>query len=88
MFDCAKGPSRCVGTIGASLKILVTNDDGIHSPGLWALADGLKDVGEVVVVAPDRDQSGIGSAKTLVAVVRVEEVPALTDGVKGLLATT
>jgi 5'-nucleotidase len=82
MFDCAKGPSGCVRTIGASLKILVTNDDGIHSPGLWALADGLKDVGEVVVVAPDRDQSGIGSAKTLVAVVRVEEVPARTDGVK------
>lgn len=64
------------------MRILVTNDDGIHSPGLWALAEGLKGVGEVAVVAPDRDQSGIGSAKTLVAVVRVEEVPAKIDGVK------
>ena len=64
------------------MKILVTNDDGIHSPGLWALAEGLKDVGEVLVVAPDRDQSGIGSAKTLVAAVRAEEVPARIDGVK------
>ena len=82
MFDCVKGPSGCGRTIGASLKILVTNDDGIRSPGLWALADGLKDVGEVAVVAPDRDQSGIGSAKTLVAVVRAEEVPAEIDGVK------
>ena len=82
MFDCAKGPSRCRRTIGASLKILVTNDDGIHSPGLWALAEALKNVGEVAVVAPDRDQSGIGSAKTLVAVVRAEEVPARIDGVK------
>jgi 5'-nucleotidase len=82
MFDCVKGPSGCRRTIGARLKILVTNDDGIHSPGLWALAAGMKDVGEVVVVAPDRDQSGVGSAKTLVAVVRAEEVPASIDGVK------
>ena len=82
MFDCVKGPGGCGRTIGASLRILVTNDDGIHSPGLWALAEGLKGVGEVAVVAPDRDQSGIGSAKTLVAVVRVEEVPAKIDGVK------
>jgi 5'-nucleotidase len=82
MFDCVKGPSGCRRTIGARLKILVTNDDGIHSPGLWALAEGLKDVGEVLVVAPDRDQSGIGSAKTLVAAVRAEEVPARIDGVK------
>ena len=64
------------------LKILVTNDDGIHSPGLWALVEGLKHVGDVVVVAPDRDQSGIGAAKTLLGVVRAEEVAAKVEGVK------
>ncbi len=64
------------------MKILVTNDDGIHSPGLWALAEGLKHLGDVVVVAPDRDQSGIGGAKTLLDVLRVEEVAAKVEGVR------
>lgn len=41
---------------------LVTNDDGIDSAGLWALADGLTAVGDVVVCAPDRDYSGAGTS--------------------------
>ena len=40
------------------MRILVTNDDGIESEGLLALARALTDFGEVVVVAPDRDYSG------------------------------
>ncbi len=48
-------------------RILVTNDDGIESPGLHLLAAGLDDAGfEVVVIAPDRDRSGIGAAIGLV----------------------
>ena len=43
-------------------RILVTNDDGIHSPGIHALAKALSRVGTVVVVAPDRDQSGFSMA--------------------------
>jgi 5'/3'-nucleotidase SurE len=42
--------------------LLVTNDDGIESAGLWALADGLTQVADVVMCAPNRDYSGIGSA--------------------------
>lgn len=42
--------------------LLVTNDDGIESPGLWALADGLTAVGDVVICAPDRDYSGAGAS--------------------------
>ena len=64
------------------MRILVTNDDGIHSPGLWSVAEALKPLGEVIVVAPDRDQSGISAAMTLLAVVRAEEVPAQIEGVK------
>ena len=63
------------------MRILVTNDDGVHSPGLWSLVNALKEVGEVVVVAPDRDQSGVGTAMTLLNVVDVHEVPSPVEGV-------
>ena len=43
-------------------KILVTNDDGMFSDGLWVLARELKTIGDVMVVAPDREQSAIGTA--------------------------
>ncbi|MGB5378955.1 5'/3'-nucleotidase SurE [Muriicola sp.] len=45
--------------------ILVTNDDGITAPGLRALVKSLQEIGEVVVVAPDSPQSGMGHAITL-----------------------
>lgn len=45
--------------------ILVTNDDGITAPGLRALVRYMSDLGEVVVVAPDSPQSGMGHAITL-----------------------
>jgi 5'-nucleotidase len=45
--------------------ILVTNDDGVHAPGLAALAEALGDLGDVWVVAPEREQSACGHALTL-----------------------
>jgi 5'-nucleotidase len=45
--------------------ILITNDDGINSPGLTALQDALSPLGRVVVVAPDRDNSAISHALTM-----------------------
>ena len=57
------------------MKILITNDDGINAPGLWKLTDALKDLGEIVVSAPDRDQSGIGTSMTLLDVVKARELP-------------
>ncbi|MEA1787691.1 5'/3'-nucleotidase SurE [Arenibacter sp. GZD96] len=45
--------------------ILVTNDDGIGAPGVRALVRFMKEIGEVVVVAPDSPQSGMGHAITL-----------------------
>jgi 5'-nucleotidase len=52
--------------------ILVTNDDGIHARGLRALAEALGGLGEVQVVAPDREQSAVGHALTLHRPLRVE----------------
>ncbi|MEX0314296.1 MAG: 5'/3'-nucleotidase SurE [Allomuricauda sp.] len=45
--------------------ILVTNDDGITAPGLRVLIKAMKEIGEVVVVAPDSPQSGMGHAITI-----------------------
>ena len=47
------------------MKILVINDDGIKSAGLWAAVRALRRVGEVFVVAPAREQSGVGASLTL-----------------------
>ena len=54
--------------------ILVTNDDGVHAPGLAALAAALEALGEVHVIAPDREQSAVGHALTLHRPLRVEQV--------------
>ena len=53
------------------MKILVINDDGIRSAGLWAAVRALRRVGEVCVVAPAREQSGVGASLTLHSPVKV-----------------
>ena len=63
------------------MRILVTNDDGINAPGLWKVADAMRELGDVVVVAPDRDQSGVGTARTLLQALRVTEVESRIEGV-------
>ena len=45
--------------------ILVTNDDGINAPGIRTLISIMKDIGDIVVVAPDSPQSGMGHAITI-----------------------
>ena len=54
--------------------ILVTNDDGIQSEGIQALAKSLADVGDVYVMAPDRERSAAAHALSLHSPLRVEEV--------------
>lgn len=51
--------------------LLLTNDDGVHAPGLQALAQALDELGEVHVVAPEREQSACGHALTLHRPLRV-----------------
>jgi 5'-nucleotidase len=59
--------------------ILVTNDDGVTSPGLLALVEEMRQVGKVSVLAPDHNWSAGGHVKTLERALRVREVR-LTDG--------
>lgn len=47
------------------MKILVSNDDGVHAPGLSILAKALAQIAEITVVAPDRDRSGASNSLTL-----------------------
>ena len=46
-------------------RILVSNDDGYHAPGIEALYEAIKDLGDVVVVAPDQNRSGASNSLTL-----------------------
>src|SRR6185369_11632735 len=54
--------------------ILVTNDDGVHAPGIKALAAGLASLGTVHVVAPDREVSACAQSLTLKSPLRAERV--------------
>ena len=62
------------------MHILVTNDDGITAPGLLALARAMRPLGDVSIVAPDRNWSGAGHVKTLDRPLRVKEIH-LDDGI-------
>ena len=64
------------------MRILVTNDDGVSARELWVLVEELNRIAQVVVVAPDREQSAIGTAVTLHQPVRVHEVEPAVLGVK------
>ena len=63
------------------MRVLLTNDDGIHSPGLWAIATYLEKIADLTVVVPDRDQSGKGASMTLLSPLTVEKV-ATPNGMK------
>ncbi|HEY5624259.1 MAG TPA: 5'/3'-nucleotidase SurE [Gammaproteobacteria bacterium] len=60
------------------MRILLSNDDGYQARGLRELADGLSDLADVTIVAPDRNRSGASNSLTLDAPLRVERV---SDGV-------
>lgn len=61
--------------------ILITNDDGITAPGIRNLVEAVKDLGKVVVVAPDKPQSGMGHAITIGHPLRMNAVH-FFDGVE------
>jgi 5'-nucleotidase len=56
------------------LHILITNDDGIHAPGIEALKNSLDKIADVLVVAPDTERSAVGHAITLSDPLRVSEI--------------
>ena len=63
----------------SNYRILVTNDDGVTTPGLLALTQAMQELGEVSVLAPERNWSCEGHVKTINRPLRVREVP-LADG--------
>jgi len=58
----------------AGMRVLLTNDDGIHAPGLYALYLEIKKLGEAAIVAPEFERSAVGHAITTVDPLRVSEV--------------
>lgn len=56
------------------MRVLVSNDDGVDAPGIHMLAERLGAVGEVTVVAPDRDRSGASNSLTLDAPLRASKM--------------
>lgn len=54
-------------------SILVTNDDGVHAPGIQALAEAMQQFGQVHIAAPARNQSASGHKKTLFSDIPIEE---------------
>jgi 5'-nucleotidase len=54
--------------------ILITNDDGITAPGIRNLVDAVKDLGTIIVVAPDKPQSGMGHAITIGYPLRLHKI--------------
>jgi 5'-nucleotidase len=64
------------------LRVLVTNDDGIESPGIWCLAEGFATIGEVIVVAPKHEQSAQGTAFTTRRDLSLQKVESPLAGVR------
>lgn len=54
--------------------ILLTNDDGIYAPGLRALFETVKHLGKIIIVAPNKSQSGMGHAITINKPLRIEKI--------------
>jgi len=64
------------------MKILVTNDDGVRSEGLWTLVRELVKIAQVIVIAPDGERSGIGTAVTFLKPLHVVEEESPVAAVK------
>ena len=65
------------------LKILLSNDDGVHAQGIHALAHELQDLADITVVAPDRNRSGASNSLTLEQALRVSELSPNVYAVQG-----
>jgi 5'-nucleotidase len=63
--------------------ILITNDDGIHAPGLTALYEAVKGLAETYVVAPDRERSASGHSLTIYRPLRVHAIDKHTISISG-----
>ena len=78
MSKTKKPSTKTTKRSGSSVKekpvILITNDDGFSAPGIRNLVEAVKDLGKIVVVAPDKPQSGMGHAITIGSPLRLHPV--------------
>ncbi|GAK84651.1 5-nucleotidase SurE [Vibrio ponticus] len=65
------------------LKILLSNDDGVHAEGIHTLAKALAPFADITIVAPDRNRSGASNSLTLEQPLRVTEIAPSTYSVQG-----
>lgn len=77
-----RGVARPLAEWASRPRILVTNDDGVESRGLLALARSLRRIGDVWVIAPETNQSTVGHLKTMMRPLRIRE-RTLHDGSTG-----
>ncbi|WP_237363526.1 5'/3'-nucleotidase SurE [Vibrio marisflavi] len=66
-----------------TLKILLSNDDGVHAKGIRILAEELADIAEITIVAPDRNRSGASNSLTLEQPLRVNQIEPNIYSVQG-----
>src|SRR4026209_1290131 len=66
--------------------ILITNDDGVSAPGIRNLVESVRDLGKIIVVAPDKPQSGMGHAITIGSPLRLHPVH-FFDGIEAYQCT-
>jgi 5'-nucleotidase len=76
-------PDHCFDGLGDLKQILLTNDDGVHSAGLLALAKAFSLIGSVTIVAPDRERSASSQSLSLHRPVRFEEITSGHFAVEG-----
>src|ERR1051325_7422662 len=81
-----KGATVSISSSKDEPVILITNDDGVTAPGIMNLVEAVKDLGKVVVVAPDKPQSGMGHAITIGQPLRLQKVN-LFDGIEAYNCT-
>ncbi|MFH1729737.1 MAG: 5'/3'-nucleotidase SurE [Pseudomonadota bacterium] len=66
-----------------SIKILLTNDDGVHAKGIRILAQYMKEIGEVYIAAPNVEVSGCGRSITIAEPIRIKKLEENIYAVKG-----
>lgn len=74
-----KKASKATASSGNKPVILITNDDGVMAPGIMNLVEAVKDLGKIIVVAPDKPQSGMGHAITIGQPLRLHKVNMFDD---------
>lgn len=77
--SAAKKKTASVTNRGQKPVILITNDDGVTAPGIMNLVEAVKDLGKIVVIAPDKPQSGMGHAITIGQPLRLHKVNLFGD---------